>query len=64
MSEFNDSKVLPKKRFNRFAPLYVTSGTHAQGPELERLVEIVNPQPDWVVLDVEGRKLIDLLHSL
>lgn len=47
-----NSKALSKKRFNRFASRYVSSGTHAQGPELERLVEIVNPQPDWVVLDV------------
>ena len=52
MSEFNDSKALSIKRFNRFAPRYVTSATHAQGSELERLVGIVNPQPDWVMLDV------------
>lgn len=52
MSEFNDSKALSIKRFNRFAPRYVTSATHAQGPELERLVGIVNPHPDWVMLDV------------
>jgi len=63
MNELKDSKVLSQKRFNRFAPRYVTSGTHVQAPELKRLVEIVNPQPDWVELDVEGRKLIDLLHS-
>jgi ubiquinone/menaquinone biosynthesis C-methylase UbiE len=52
MNELKDSKALSKKRFNRFASRYVSSGTHAQGPELERLVEIVDPQPDWVVLDV------------
>ena len=51
MNELKDSKALSQKRFNRFAPLYVTSATHAQGPDLERLVEIVYPQPDWVVLD-------------
>ena len=52
MDELKDSKALSQKRFTRFASRYVTSGTHAQGPELERLVEIVSPQPDWVVLDV------------
>jgi len=52
MNEIKDSKALSQKRFNRFASRYVTSGTHAQGPELERLVEIVSPQRDWVVLDV------------
>jgi ubiquinone/menaquinone biosynthesis C-methylase UbiE len=52
MNELKDSKALSQVRFNRFAPRYVTSGTHAQGPELERLVEIAKPQPDWVVLDV------------
>jgi len=52
MNELKDSKALSKKRFNRFASRYVSSGTHAQAPELERLVEITKPQPDWVMLDV------------
>jgi ubiquinone/menaquinone biosynthesis C-methylase UbiE len=30
----------------------VTSQTHAKGEELARLVEIAQPQPDWMVLDV------------
>ena len=52
MNELKDSKALSKRRFNRLAPRYVTSEAHAQEPELERLVEIVSPQPDWVMLDV------------
>ncbi len=30
----------------------MTSKAHAQGSELERLVDIAQPQPDWIVLDV------------
>ncbi len=52
MNELKGSKALSQKRFNRFATRYVTCGTHAQGPELDRLFEIVSPHPDWVVLDV------------
>ena len=52
MNELKDSKALSRKRFNEFAIRYVTSGTHAQAPELEHLVEIAKPQPDWVMLDV------------
>ena len=50
--EHNDSKSLSRKRYTRFAEGYVTSKTHAKGTELDRLVEIAQPQPDWVVLDV------------
>ncbi len=48
----NDSKSLSRKRYARFAEGYVTSKTHAKGTELDRLVEIAQPQPDWTVLDV------------
>jgi ubiquinone/menaquinone biosynthesis C-methylase UbiE len=47
-----DSKTLSQQRFTQYAQGYVTSKAHAKGAELERLVAIAQPQPDWVVLDV------------
>lgn len=47
-----DFKGLSQERYGRFAESYVTSKTHAAGEELQRLVEIADPQPDWTVLDV------------
>jgi ubiquinone/menaquinone biosynthesis C-methylase UbiE len=47
-----DAKTLLQQRFTQYAQGYVTSKAHAQGTELERLVEIAQPRPDWVVLDV------------
>jgi ubiquinone/menaquinone biosynthesis C-methylase UbiE len=45
-------KRLSKQRFTRFAKSYVTSKTHAKGEDLNRLLEIARPQPDWIVLDI------------
>ena len=47
-----DFKSLSQERYGRFAERYVTSKTHAAGEELQRLVEIADPQPGWIVLDV------------
>jgi ubiquinone/menaquinone biosynthesis C-methylase UbiE len=47
-----DPKDLSVARFGAFAEGYVTSKAHAQGKELERLVEIARPKEDWLVLDV------------
>jgi ubiquinone/menaquinone biosynthesis C-methylase UbiE len=47
-----DSKALSKARFRAFAEDYVTSKVHARGEELDRLIKIARPQPEWVVLDV------------
>jgi ubiquinone/menaquinone biosynthesis C-methylase UbiE len=47
-----DSKALSQERFGKLAQRYVTSESHAKGPELDCLVEISRPQPHWVVLDV------------
>jgi ubiquinone/menaquinone biosynthesis C-methylase UbiE/protein-S-isoprenylcysteine O-methyltransferase Ste14 len=47
-----DSKQLSQERYGRYAEGYVDSAAHARGEELDRLVEIARPQPDWVVLDV------------
>ncbi len=41
-----------KQRFSQYAHGYVTSETHSQGHDLDRLIELAQPQPDWVVLDV------------
>ena len=43
---------LSQQRFGEHAQNYVTSPTHAKGADLERLVELAQPQPDWRVLDV------------
>jgi len=45
-------RSLSQERFSRFADSYVTSDTHAKGKELDRLVEIARPRPDWMVLDL------------
>jgi len=46
------SKSLSQQRYSTFAQGYVTSRAHAKGEELDRLVEIAQPQPDWIALDV------------
>lgn len=48
----NDSKTLSTERFNQYAAGYVTNKGHAQGSELDRLIEIAQPQADWLALDV------------
>jgi ubiquinone/menaquinone biosynthesis C-methylase UbiE len=52
MRDSTDFKSLSQERYTRFAEGYVTSGTHAKGQELDRLVEIAQPKADWEVLDV------------
>lgn len=48
----DDPKTRARRRYGRFARGYVTSPTHARGPDLDRLIEIVAPRPDWTALDV------------
>lgn len=48
----NNSKSLSQRRFGKYAKGYVDSQTHAKGYDLERLVELAQPQADWLVLDV------------
>ena len=48
----DDSKKLSKERYTEFAEGYVTSKTHAKGVDLDRLVELANPQKDWHALDI------------
>lgn len=52
MSDKGNSKRLSQQRFSKFAGKYVTSAVHAKGAELDRLVEIAHPQPEWIVLDI------------
>ncbi|HEX6304298.1 MAG TPA: class I SAM-dependent methyltransferase [Anaerolineales bacterium] len=47
-----DSKSLSQQRYSQYGHGYVTSKTHAKGAELERLLEIAQPQADWTMLDV------------
>ena len=47
-----DAKSLSRERFSRYAAGYVSSPTHAAGSGLDRLLDIVRPQPHWRVLDV------------
>ena len=47
-----DPKSLSRERFDRFAQRYVSSATHAEAPELERLLEIAQPENHWMVLDI------------
>lgn len=48
----DDIKSQSQKRFGQFAESYVTSQGHAKGAELERLLELAQPQPDWLALDI------------
>lgn len=41
-----------KRQFGANAANYAISGVHAKGASLDRIVELVAPQSDWVALDV------------
>ncbi|MBN1250486.1 MAG: methyltransferase domain-containing protein, partial [Anaerolineae bacterium] len=43
---------LAQLRFGQFAQAYVTSAPHARGIDLDWLLDLAQPQPDWVMLDV------------
>lgn len=45
-------KSLVEQQFGAHAAAYATSTVHAQGASLGRLVELVQPQPQWRVLDI------------
>lgn len=47
-----DTKQLVQQQFGATAASYATSKVHAQGASLARLVELVQPQTDWQVLDI------------
>lgn len=48
----SDIKSQAQQRFGQRAQGYVSSQTHAKGADLERLVELAQPQPGWLALDV------------
>ena len=48
----NAARASSRARFGAFAQRYVTSQAHAQGEDLERLVEIAQPEPDGLALDI------------
>jgi ubiquinone/menaquinone biosynthesis C-methylase UbiE len=48
----DNPKDLSRQRYTEHAQGYVTSQTHAKGSELDRLVEIAQPQKNWLMLDV------------
>jgi ubiquinone/menaquinone biosynthesis C-methylase UbiE len=52
MTTEQNATSLAQERFGRFARNYVASSAHARGEELNRLVEIAQPQLDWIALDV------------
>jgi ubiquinone/menaquinone biosynthesis C-methylase UbiE len=48
----SDNKDTIRQQYGAHADAYVTSPVHAKGASLARLVELTQPQPDWIVLDV------------
>ncbi len=52
MSSGNNIKAQAQARFGQYAQGYVTSERHAKGDELDQLLDLAQPQPDWWVLDV------------
>jgi len=46
------ARSLAQEQFGATARTYLTSKPHAQGKSLDRMVALVNPQPDWRALDV------------
>lgn len=45
-------KELNRQQFGAHAQDYVVSADHAQGRSLERLIELIQPRANWVLLDV------------
>ncbi len=48
----DDPKAHSRERFSQYAHGYVTSETHSKGSDLDRLLEIAAPQPEWTALDI------------
>ena len=49
MTDLHD---LVRRQFGLNAERYVSSYDHSKGESLDRMVEVVNPQPPWRVLDI------------
>jgi ubiquinone/menaquinone biosynthesis C-methylase UbiE len=52
MTENQAVKAQAQARFSQYAQGYVESQRHAEGDDLERLLSIAQPQPEWNVLDI------------
>lgn len=48
----DDVKAHSRERFSQFAQGYVSSATHAKGSDLDRMLEVSAPQPDWLACDI------------
>ena len=48
----SDPQSLSRERYSRFAAAYVTSVTHASGPDLAHLLQMAQPEAHWQVLDI------------
>ncbi len=48
----SDIKRRVQEQFGAHATNFVTSRVHAQGYSLNRLIELVRPQPDWIIVDM------------
>jgi ubiquinone/menaquinone biosynthesis C-methylase UbiE len=48
----DDIKSQAQSRFGQFAESYVQSKSHASGGDLERLIALAQPQPNWRVMDI------------
>lgn len=48
----DDVKKMAQQQFGQNAQAYVESKNHAQGADLDRLVELAQSQSDWLTLDV------------
>ncbi len=47
-----DNRDLVKQQFGAHAQNYVTSAVHAKGESLDRLLEVIQPRPEWRALDL------------
>ena len=52
MPKDSDAKRLSKQRYSQFADGYVSSQTHAEGNDLDILLELAEPQKDWHMIDI------------
>lgn len=46
------AKKRTQRRFDETASAYVTSTVHAEGSDLDMLLDMAQPQPHWITLDV------------
>ena len=47
-----DPREISKRQFGRAAERYVTSADHTHGESLDRLIQLVDPRPEWRALDI------------